>query len=475
MFLNKFHEVKGTLLFRLTVYYAAIFSLSSLFILFVFYFKIHTVTMQNMDDELIDEVEKYAGIMRENGIEGVKEEIDDASNAEDPNEEFFRVMTFKGDIVASTNTSTWGALDNDENLVQLQSGESLHIIQTLTIPGRKFKARMITAILSPDTILQIGDTFEDAENYLQIFRNWFLVLLIPVTALAAIAGWFMSRRALFDVENVTQTAYEISKGAFDRRVKVKDRFDEIKKLGETFNIMLDQIETLLRSMREVNDNIAHDLRSPLTRIRGIAEMTLMRESSVDNYKEMAASTIEECDRLIEMINTMLDISEVQAGINRAEIIDVDVANLVRDACELFRPIANDKKIKLSHDIPEAIIFHGDRKKLQRIVSNLLDNAIKYTPEGGSVSISATAEERKINIAFEDTGRGISERDMPHIFERFYKCDKSRSRGGVGLGLSLVKVFTEAMNGTVNVTSTVNKGSRFTVTLPQQASLEIQHS
>jgi len=466
MFLKKFHEVKGTLLFRLTVYYAGIFALSSLFILLIFYFKIHTVTMKNMDNELIDYVEEYAEIMREKGIDGVKAKIEDASETEDPDEEFFRVLTFKGNIAATTDTSTWGVLDKEENLIQLQSGETLHVLQTLNIPGRKFKARMITAPLSPDIVLQIGDTFEDAENYLQIFRNWFLVLLFPVTALAAIVGWFMSRHALLDVDNVTQTAYEISKGAFYRRVQVKDRFDEIKRLGETFNSMLDQIETLLRSMREVNDNIAHDLRSPLTRIRGIAEMTLMRESSADEYKNMAVSTIEECDRLIGMINTMLDITEVESGINETEIIDLDVSKLIRDVCDLFRPIANEKKIQLSDDVPEKLILCGDRKKLQRILSNLLDNALKYTPEGGSVSIAAKIEEKRISIIFEDTGAGISETDIPHVFKRFYKCDKSRSRNGVGLGLSLVKVLAEAMKGTINVTSTVNKGSRFTITLPK---------
>lgn len=420
--------------------------------------------MENMDKELIKESEVYSVIMTENGIEEVKTEIAEAAEVEDPDEEFFRLITFKGDIIATTATSTWGVLDNDINLEHIKNGTDNHVFQTLTIPGREFKARMISSVLAPDVILQIGNTFETTEKYLQIFRNWFLLLLFPVTALAAIVGWFMSRQALLDVDNITQTAYEISKGSYDQRVQVKDRFVEIKRLGETFNNMLDQIATLLRSMREVNDNIAHDLRSPLTRIRGIAEMSLMRESSIDEYQNMAASTIEECDWLIEMINTMLDITEVEAGINEAEIIDLDVTKLIHDACDLFLPITNEKKINLSCNVPDDLIFRGDRKKLQRILSNLLDNAIKYTPEGGSVSISAEADARRIHIIFEDTGIGISETDMPHIFERFYKCDQSRSRDGVGLGLSLVKVFAEAMKGTINVTSTVNKGSRFSLTI-----------
>ena len=466
MSLKKILDLKGTLLFRLTLLYAGIFVISSLFILSVFYFKIRTVTMENMDKELLKEAREYSVIMSERGIEGIKTKITVEGEAEDPDEEFFRLITINGETIVSTDTSSWGTLYRGDNLAQIQSGKTDHVFHTLNIPGREFKARMVSAVLSPDVVLQIGDTFENAENYLQIFRNWFLVLLFPVTAIAAIVGWFMAKRALLDMEDVTRTAHEISKGAYDRRVQGIDRFDEIKRLGDTFNNMLDRIETLLRSMIEVNDNIAHDLRSPLTRIRGIAEMSLMNEGSIDEYKSMAASTIEECDRLIDMINTMLEITEIESGISEPQIEELDVVKVIRNACELFRPIADGNKIDIMEDLPENMNFRGDRKKLQRIISNLLDNAIKYTHEGGTVTISAKTEEERIDIIFEDTGAGISETDIPHIFERFYRCDRSRSLDGIGLGLSLVKAFTEAMNGTISVISAVNKGSRFTVTFFQ---------
>ena len=467
MYLKKILNLKKTLLFRLTILYAGIFAISSLIILLVFYLKIQSVTIENMDKELLEKVEKYSILMNDKGTEGVKNEITEDAKDEDPYEEFFRLITLNGKILATTDTSSWGDINNKyDSLVEIKSGKSDQILQTLNIPGREFKARMVSAVIGPDVVLQIGVSFEDAENYLQIFRNWFLVLLFPVTALAALVGGFMAKRALLDMEDVTQTAYEISQGAYDRRVKGKDRFDEIKRLGDTFNNMLDRIEKLLKSMKEANDNIAHDLRSPLTRIRGIAEMSLMSERTIDEYKNMAASTIEECDRLIEVINTMLEITEIESGISEPEIKELDVTTLIRDACELFRPISNEKKIKLSEDVSENMIIQGDRKKLQRIISNLLDNAIKYTPDGGTVYITAKKEEKRTTIIFKDTGIGISESDLPHIFERFYQCDRSRSRGGVGLGLSLVKAFTESMNGMVRVTSAINQGSRFVVVFPQ---------
>ena len=466
MFLKKIINLKKTLLFRLTVLYAGIFSLSALLIFLFCYFKIYSVTMDDLDSELLDDIQFFSSIFSEGGLEAVKDEIAGEGAKEDPEEEFSRLLTMKGEVVVSTDLSSWGVVDKKNNLGRLQDGGTDHIIQTLTVPDTDDKARMISAVIGPELVLQIGETLEDAEDYLEIFRNWFLILLFIVMIFSSLIGWFMAKRALLDMEDVTKTAFEISKGAYDKRVQIKDRFEEIRRLGGTFNSMLDRIQRLLKSMREVNANIAHDLRSPLTRIRGIAEMSLMNEKTVDEYKNMAASIIEECDRLIDMINTMLEITESESGISEPQIEELDVVKVIREACELFRPIAGEKNIDIQEEFPDVLSLIGDRKKVQRIVSNLLDNAIKYTPEGGSVSITAKAEHERVELIFEDTGVGISERDLPHVFERFYQCDRSRSRGGVGLGLSLVKAFTEAMNGTISVISTVDKGSRFAVSFYQ---------
>jgi signal transduction histidine kinase len=161
-----------------------------------------------------------------------------------------------------------------------------------------------------------------------------------------------------------------------------------------------------------------------------------------------------------MINAMLDITEAEAGVNGVKVEEFELVTLIREACELFRPITEEKKINLKTDLPESLMFKSDRKKLQRIVINLLENAIKYTLAEGTVTVSATARDGEIRIEFEDTGTGISKSDLPHIFERFYRCDRSRSQGGVGLGLSLVKAYTESLNGTIQVESTLNQGSRF---------------
>jgi signal transduction histidine kinase len=460
MFSGKLHNFKNSLIFRLTILYAVAFTVLSSIGFLIFYYRIYAVTMEDLDLELLAKTRKYADLMKEAGLESVLLEIADEAESEDPREDFYRLFNFKGDMLFTTDMSFWGPIDKKDILLKMQSGGLSYTIQTQTFEERDDEARMITAIIGPDSVLQLGESLEEVDEYLDVFFRLFSILVISLIVVSTIIGWLLARRATIDMQEVTETAEQISRGAYDRRVKVKGRYREIERLSATFNRMLDRIQSLLKSMKEINDNIAHDLRSPLARIRGIAEMSLLKEKSIHTYREMAASTIEECDTLIGMINTMLEITEAEAGVNGVEAEEFELTALIQEACELFRPIAEEKKINLKTDLPESLTMISDRKKMQRIVTNLLENAIKYTPKGGKVAVSAAARNGEVRIKFEDTGMGISENDLPHIFERFYRCDRSRSQGGVGLGLSLVKAYTESINGTVHVESTLNQGSRF---------------
>jgi signal transduction histidine kinase len=286
-----------------------------------------------------------------------------------------------------------------------------------------------------------------------------------MTIAAAVIGWLMARRAMTGVEEVTQTAIEISKGALDRRVPVKVRGDEIERLATTFNYMLDRISVLISEMREMTDNIAHDLRTPLARMRTAGEMALTT-SSLDEHKTIAAGIIEECDRLLGMINTMLDIAEAESGAAELVSEEVDMADMIRRACELFQPIAENNSVTMTTELPDRCVVRGEPRKLQRMIANLLDNALKYTPSKGTVNVSLTVNNEKLAISVSDTGVGISEEDLPNIFKRFYSCNKSHPQHGTGLGLSLVKAIAHSHGGHVNVTSRPGKGSTFTVILPR---------
>jgi heavy metal sensor kinase len=276
----------------------------------------------------------------------------------------------------------------------------------------------------------------------------------------------MARRAVSGVEEITRTAQGISAGTLGKRVPVKGRGDEIDQLAMTFNQMLDRIQTLVTEIRQMGDNIAHDLKSPLTRIRGSAEVTLTTGRSLAEYEGMAAGAIEECDRLLSMINTMLMISRTEAGVEKPAREAIDLAALVREACELFGSPAEDKGLTLRCTVPEPCGIVGDHRMIQRLIANLLDNAVKYTPAGGQVEVTVSREGGGAVVTVSDTGIGISPADLPRIFDRFYRCDRSRSVAGTGLGLSLARTIARAHGGEITVASRPGEGSVFTVTLPQ---------
>jgi heavy metal sensor kinase len=464
---KKIADIRHTLAFRLTLWYAGIFMLSAFVAFFFFYLLITSVMRQQTDQALSSEVRSFSSILASRGPEAVKRQALLQAQAAGEKKIFFRLLYITGQVFSSSNMSYWRDIGINRIAINRLLESRSPIFDTINIPDRKHKIRVLYAVIGPGLILQLGQSMENHTRIIEIFRKVFITTMVIIFGLAVVVGWFMARRALVGVETVTRTARRISEGSLEKRVPVKKRADEIDQLALTFNRMLDRIEKLVTGIKEMSDNIAHDLKSPITRIRGIAEVSMTSDSSLQEYESMAAGTIEECDRLLDLINTMLIISRTEAGVNQRDYQKLDIIRLVTDACDIFQAPAEEKGLAMECDCPGPISINGDIRLIQRMVANLLDNAIKYTPAEGKISVTVLSDgDHTVEIVVKDSGPGISGQDLGHIFERFYRCDPSRSQAGTGLGLSFARAVARAHNGAITVVSTLGEGSTFTVRLPK---------
>jgi heavy metal sensor kinase len=377
---------------------------------------------------------------------------------------FVRLLNSNGDVFASSDTSSLG-MDLSPIVTGTLSHENGHAFKTLPLPQSHYTARVLSYAIESDRILQIGTSQEGLQRIIEKRWREFGIIMTVLIVFSTFIGWFVAKCALKGVEEITRTAIQISDGDFSSRVPITGRGEEIDRLAVTFNNMVERIEALVKGMKEITDNMAHDLRSPITRIRGVAEMTITSARDNQDYELMAGSIVEECDRLLGIINTMLDISEAKAGLSKLDISQVDISKIVEETCELFRPIAEDKNTRIIKKLTDNTFIWADNQKLQRVVSNLLDNALKYTPVGGTITVTVEGDADQVMVSINDNGIGISRDDLPYIFRRFYRCDRSRSQPGTGLGLSWARAIIEAHGGHISATSTLNKRSTFTVTLP----------
>lgn len=463
MFFETINSFRHSLVFRLTLLYTAIVTISICAVSFIFYVVIISRINARTNSGLNDKMNEFSTLLVSKGIEAVKEHMNAEAEAVGTNKVFFRLLTTEGEEVVSSDVGPWKGINRIALKKLAREGS---VFETLKLPGWESKARVLYRIAEPGRIMQIGQSLKEDDRLFKVFREIFRDVLGFVLGVAALAGWFMAKRSLSGVEKLTRTAMAIADGAMEKRVPLTGHGDEIDRLSGVFNHMLERIQSLITEMKEVTDNIAHDLKSPITRIRLLGELTLTTEKSVYEYQTFTACTVGECDRLLGMIDTMLEISETRAGVSTLSLSEVDISSLVEEGCDLFQPLAEDQGLFVEVNTPAQCLLSADKSRLQRVFSNLLDNAIKYTPPGGKITVSADEVDKRVIISVQDTGIGISPEEIPRIFDRFFRADKSRSVPGVGLGLSLVQAIVRRHEGEIKVSSSPGSGSRFTVVLPQ---------
>jgi heavy metal sensor kinase len=467
MFLKRLNKLRRSLAFRLTLWYAGIFSLSAFLAFFFFYSLVIDALGRQVDEDLTRQMRAFAGIMQVDGLEGVRRIARQETQAGGENARLIRLLSRFGTEFSVSDRAYWREIGVDSEAIRRLVTNGQPVFETVGMPQGNDSLRIIYGTIGPGIIMQLGQSLAPQVELVQAFQRIFGTTMAVVIGLAALIGWFLARRALSGVGGIAQTARRITQGDLAIRAPVSRRGDEIDQLAGNINHMLDRILDLITGIREMSDNIAHDLKSPVTRIRGLAEVTLTTADDREEYETMAASTIEECDRLLDMINTMLVISRAEAGVQVLQWQRIDIVGILRDAGRLFETTARDKDLQVSITASGAHHIVGDERMLQRMVANLLDNAIRYTPRGGRIDVAVQPlPSGDMEMVFQDTGIGIRGEDLPRIFERFYRCDPSRSASGTGLGLSLAQAIVQAHGGKITARSAVGQGSTFSVRLPR---------
>jgi signal transduction histidine kinase len=325
--------------------------------------------------------------------------------------------------------------------------------------------------LSDGSILQVGRRINRKETLLGPFLSSFLFVMAPTLLLGLAGGAIFAHRATAPVREIMGTARKIiNTGNLAERVPESQAQSELAELARQFNRVLQKNQTLIHAMRESLDNVAHDLRTPLTRLRGSAELALQANSDTLT-REALADCVEESDRVLTMLNTLMDITEAEHGMMHLHRERTSVSNLMEDVLEIYRLLAEEKRIEIKTDLADPCYADVDPNRVQQALANLIDNAVKYTPEGGSITVACEQADQSIKVSVEDNGIGIPPEEQPRIWDRLYRGDKSRGQRGLGLGLSLVKAVVQAHGGQVTVRSVPGSGSEFTVKLPIGARIE----
>lgn len=449
---------------RLTIWYTVSFLILFSMIFLGLYLFMSSTFNENMKEDLTGDIEELQEIYEEQGMSTLLREVNQEILTEDPEQFFIRLTKQDGTVLLQSELSNWQYLTTPDVLYDLLSNSEgdVHIARLTKENSEVFTA---AGLIGPDLLIYLGETMEERDDLLNDLLGICVVILGFVLPLGAFSGWWMSRKAVSGIKEVSRAVDDLGNGRLDRRVIVHSHGDEITELANKFNEMAEQIRKLISEMREMTDNIAHDLRSPLGRIRAISESVLSSKHTIKDYEKAASDTLEECDRLLLMINMTLDVAEAEASVREPNSQEVNLSSLTEDACELYGPVAETKQIQLSTHLAPNCSIYGNKHNLQRMLANLIDNAVKYTPEHGEIIVELALHESDAIVTVADTGIGVPDSDKDRIFDRFYRCDHSRTKDGCGLGLSFSRAVARAHGGDIKLRQKQSLSSVFEISLP----------
>jgi heavy metal sensor kinase len=420
---------------------------------------------RNLDDSLEGRAEIIAGLVTEDGQLG----DGDVEIPGDPvdGEEFARIYDSSGDV-AFDNISPRFPVPEDPDAVRAAlSGRTTR----RGVDAGFGKLRVLTAPIRADSgiigVTEVGLSEDDVREPLSVLLVIIAVGYPLALVIASGGGVFLAGRALSPIDALTRTARKISAADLSQRLDMRLPDDEVGRLARTFDEMIARLDDAFRRQRQFTADASHELRTPLTAIKGQTEVALQRDRDVESYKEVLRAVNSEVDRMMRLVGSLLALARADSRQIPIDKERVALGEVLTDAVEQVRPAAQRNGISINLRGDDEVRLMADQDLLLQLMLNLLDNAVKYTPSGGTVDVSLSAADGQAEVAVSDSGPGIAAEHLPHIFDRFYRVDRARSRaeGGVGLGLSICRWIAEAHGGSIRAHSAPGEGSTFIVRLP----------